>query len=110
MEIIYEKKDRIAYITINRPEVMNAITPKAVEELGKVWIDFRDDDDLWVSVITGAGDKAFCAGADLKELILCFVTFLRKAGNSSFSIPVFKMRGKCESKCLTYNMISHSYR
>ena len=69
MEIIYEKKDRIAYITINRPEVMNAITPKAVEELGKVWIDFRDDDDLWVSVITGAGDKAFCAGADLKELI-----------------------------------------
>jgi enoyl-CoA hydratase len=69
MEIIYEKKDRIAYITINRPEVMNAISPKALDELGKVWIDFREDDNLWVALVTGAGDKAFCAGADLKELI-----------------------------------------
>ncbi len=69
MEIIYEKKDRIAYITINRPEVMNAISPKALDDLGRVWIDIRGDDSLWVAVVTGAGDKAFCSGADLRELI-----------------------------------------
>ena len=67
--IVYEKKEKIAYITINRPEAMNALNPEALDELGRVWADFRDDEALWVAVITGAGDKAFCAGADLKELI-----------------------------------------
>jgi len=69
MTIQYEKKDRIALITINRPEVMNCLNPEAMNRLAKIWVDFRDDDELWVAIITGAGDKAFCAGADLKELI-----------------------------------------
>lgn len=69
MSIIYDKKGRIAIITINRPEAMNAIDPETSEELGKAWIDFRDDPNLWVAILTGAGDKAFSAGADLKKMI-----------------------------------------
>ncbi|MBI2868880.1 MAG: enoyl-CoA hydratase/isomerase family protein [Chloroflexi bacterium] len=63
---IYEKKGRIAYVTINRPEVMNALHPPAMEELRDIWCDFRDDPEVWVAIYTGAGDKAFCAGDDLK--------------------------------------------
>jgi len=69
MSIIYEKRNKIAYITLNRPEVMNCLNHEGIDELAKIWADFRDDDKLWVAIITGAGDKAFCAGADLKELI-----------------------------------------
>ncbi|MBC7345651.1 MAG: enoyl-CoA hydratase, partial [Clostridia bacterium] len=54
MSIIYEKKDRIALITINRPEAMNALNVEAMEELEEVWLDFRDDDNIWVAIITGA--------------------------------------------------------
>ncbi|MEM3593151.1 MAG: enoyl-CoA hydratase-related protein, partial [Candidatus Jordarchaeaceae archaeon] len=68
MSIIYEKKDRIAIITINRPEVRNALDPDAIMELNKAWIDFRDDPNLWVAIITGAGDKSFCAGADVRKI------------------------------------------
>jgi len=69
MSIQYEKKDRIAFITLNRPEVMNCLNVQAMDELARIWLDFRDDEGLWVAIVTGAGDKAFCAGADLKELI-----------------------------------------
>jgi enoyl-CoA hydratase/carnithine racemase len=65
--VIYEKKDRIAYVTINRPEVMNAINAAAHVELREIWEDFRDDDDVWVAIFTGAGDRAFSTGNDLKE-------------------------------------------
>ncbi|MCH8841639.1 MAG: enoyl-CoA hydratase/isomerase family protein [SAR324 cluster bacterium] len=58
--------DRITTITINRPEVMNALHPPASEELGQAFDAFRDDDDAWVAIITGAGQKAFSAGNDLK--------------------------------------------
>ena len=62
----YEKRDRIAWITINRPEVMNALHPPANEELSRVWDDFANDADTWVAVLTGAGERAFSAGNDLK--------------------------------------------
>ena len=68
MAIDYEKKGRIALITMNRPEVMNCLNQADVEALGEAWLDFRDDDQLWVGILTGAGDKAFSAGADLGEL------------------------------------------
>lgn len=64
--ILYEKKNRIVYITINRPEAMNALNASAQEELHKAWTDFRDDSELWVAILTGAGDRAFCTGNDLK--------------------------------------------
>ena len=64
--VIYEKRDRIAYVTINRPDVMNALHPPAHEEFWEVWCDFRDDPEMWVAILTGAGDRAFSAGNDLK--------------------------------------------
>jgi enoyl-CoA hydratase/carnithine racemase len=60
-------KDRIAYITINRPEVMNAMDPEVYAAISKAWVDVRDNPDVWVAIVTGAGDKAFTAGADLKS-------------------------------------------
>ena len=64
--LIYEKKERVAYVTINRPEVTNALHSPAHEEFWEVWSDFRDDPEMWVAIITGAGDRAFSAGNDLK--------------------------------------------
>jgi len=66
--ILYEKEGKVVVITINRPESMNAIDMKTSGELFDAWSDFRDDPDLWVAILTGSGDKAFSAGADLKEL------------------------------------------
>ena len=68
MGVLFEKKERIAIITINRPDAMNSLDGETLEQLNKAWIDFRDDPDLWVAIVTGAGDKAFCAGGDLKNL------------------------------------------
>ena len=62
----YEKRNRIAYVTINRPEVLNALHPPANDELARVWDDFAADPDSWVAILTGAGEKAFSAGNDLK--------------------------------------------
>ncbi|MEX2080781.1 MAG: enoyl-CoA hydratase-related protein [Dehalococcoidia bacterium] len=62
----YEKKDHVAYITITRPEVMNALHAPASLELAGAWDDFAADDALWVAVLTGEGDRAFSAGNVLK--------------------------------------------
>ena len=67
MVLEYKKEGRIAIFTFNRPEVRNAMNPQLRRELQEAMVDFRDDPDLWVGIITGAGDKAFCAGADIKE-------------------------------------------
>ena len=67
-KVLYEKRDRIAYVTLNRPEARNAIDPDVHALLVEVWSDFRDDDAVDVAILTGAGD-AFCAGADLKTYI-----------------------------------------
>lgn len=67
--IHYEKRERIAWVTINRPEVRNALHPPAHAELHDMWSDFIADPDLWVAILTGAGDRAFCAGADLKHRV-----------------------------------------
>ncbi len=69
MKLIYDVKDRIARITINRPEAMNAMDPEVYALLSKAWIDVRDNPDVWVAIVTGAGEKAFTAGADLKSFI-----------------------------------------
>jgi len=65
--IIYEKKNGVAWITLNRPEVLNAQNDQMREELTSALEDARDDDDVSVIVITGAGDQAFSAGADISE-------------------------------------------
>jgi E-phenylitaconyl-CoA hydratase len=63
--ILFERRDRIAIITINRPDRMNAINPQTSAELWDAWAAFRDDPELWVAVLTGAGERAFSAGNDL---------------------------------------------
>jgi len=66
--VLYEKRDRIAYVTINRPEARNAVSPEVHRAMIAAWADFAEDDSLDVAILTGAGE-AFCAGADLKEYI-----------------------------------------
>src|SRR5918994_1497170 len=67
--VLYEKRDRIAYVTINRPEARNAVSPEVHRAMIASWADFAEDDAVDVAILTGAGDDAFCAGADLKEYI-----------------------------------------
>lgn len=64
----YEKRGRTAFVTINRPDVMNALHYPAHQELYDIWTDFLEDGEVWTAVLTGAGDKAFCAGADIKHM------------------------------------------
>jgi naphthoate synthase len=66
-DILYEKRDGVAWITINRPQVRNAFRTETVHELTDAFIDARWDRAIGVVVLTGAGDKAFCAGGDQKE-------------------------------------------
>ncbi|NQT74610.1 MAG: enoyl-CoA hydratase/isomerase family protein [Chloroflexi bacterium] len=66
--VLYEKKGKIAYITLNRPEALNSLNLDAWNGLIEAWIGVRDDPDIWVAIVTGTGEKAFCAGQDLKEL------------------------------------------
>ena len=69
MVLIYEKRNGIAYVTLNRPEARNAFDPELVVELAAAWEDYRDDKEMRCAILTGTGDKAFCAGADLGKLI-----------------------------------------
>lgn len=68
MNVEYKKQERLAIITLNRPEVHNAISMEMSRELAEAWFAFRDDPDVWVAIVTGAGEKAFSAGADLRDL------------------------------------------
>ena len=90
MAIDYQKEGKIAIFTINRPEALNAMNVPAARELHKAMVDFRDDPELWVGIITGAGDRAFCAGADIKDML----PFLREhLQNRPWAMPDTPMRG-----------------
>ena len=71
-DLIYEKRDGVAFLTLNRPERRNAFSPESIIRLADAWIDYRDDDSLRVAILTGAGDTAFCAGGDLGRLLPLF--------------------------------------
>ncbi|MHC1585041.1 MAG: enoyl-CoA hydratase-related protein [Candidatus Syntropharchaeia archaeon] len=64
-DILYEKRDGVAWITINRPEKYNAFTPHTLREMTDAFADARKDSSIGVIVLTGAGDKAFCTGGDV---------------------------------------------
>lgn len=66
--VLYEKKGPIAYVTINRPRVMNALNHATMAELKEAFEDARDDSVIRGAILTGAGDKAFAAGADISEV------------------------------------------
>lgn len=66
--LLYEKRDRIGFITFHRPKVLNALDRKTMEELREILIAAREDDEVRVLILTGAGEKSFVAGADIAEL------------------------------------------
>jgi enoyl-CoA hydratase/carnithine racemase len=66
--VVYEKKDAIAYVTVNRPKVLNALNTSTWKDLRTAFEDARDDATVLGVILTGAGDKAFIAGADISEL------------------------------------------
>jgi enoyl-CoA hydratase len=65
----YEKQGKIAIMTVNRPEAMNSFTEEMLHAMEAAVVDFNKDDNLWVLIFTGAGEKAFCSGLDLGEAI-----------------------------------------
>jgi len=68
----YVREGRIAHIILNRPDAMNALNSEVFQALWYAFADFRDNKDLWVAILTGAGDRAFCAGADIKGIVSGF--------------------------------------
>jgi E-phenylitaconyl-CoA hydratase len=64
--VLYERDEHIATITYNRPDALNAINAELREDLNSAWLRFRDDEEAWVAIVTGAG-RAFCSGADMKD-------------------------------------------
>ncbi len=67
MGVLFRKEGHVAYVTLDRPEAMNALDPESWQELQQVWRTIREDREIRVSVLTGAGDRAFCTGSDLKK-------------------------------------------
>src|SRR5947199_6531574 len=66
--ILFEKKNSIAYVTVNRPKVLNALNMATMEELRVAFTDIKNDAGIRVALLTGSGEKAFIAGADIGEL------------------------------------------
>ena len=64
--ILFEQQNHVAWITLNRPDVLNAMHPPMSHELRDAWKRVRDDDTIWMAVLTGSGERAFSAGSDLK--------------------------------------------
>ena len=89
MGFLYEKRGRIAYMTIDRPRALNAIDPQTFQEMSNALVSFRDDKDVWVAIITGSGDRAFCVGADIGEML----PVLRQIRNEWWRMPPTLFRG-----------------
>ena len=87
--ILYEKKGTIAYVTLNRPKVLNALSHATWENLEAAFEDARDDDDVRGVILTGAGDKAFIAGADISEL--AHVTAVEAEQSSAYGQKVLNL-------------------
>jgi len=67
--ITVEREERLYIVTINRPDVMNALNPQTHAEMARAFDDFEQDQELWVAIVTGAGDAAFCAGGDISAMV-----------------------------------------
>jgi len=89
MAVDYEKAGRVAIFTINRPEAFNMVNASIFRELCARMIEFRDDPELWVGIITGARTRAFSAGADVKEML----PFVREHRDEPEALPPSIMRG-----------------
>jgi enoyl-CoA hydratase/carnithine racemase len=85
----YKKEAQVAIFTINRPEARNAFNTQMLQELYEAMVDFRNDKDLRIGIITGAGEKAFCGGTDAKERL----PILKEYRGSPEATPANPMRG-----------------
>ncbi len=89
MAVDFEKEGRVAIITINHPEARNAINVETLRQLHDRLVTFRDDPELWVGIITGAGDRAFCSGADIADML----PFLKEKRGKPWEVPTTHWRG-----------------
>ena len=89
MGVLHEKRGRIAYITIDRPRALNSLDPATFQELSTALINFREDDESWVAVLTGSGNRAFCVGADIKDML----PKLGEISNEWWRLPPTILRG-----------------
>jgi len=89
MALLYEKKGKVAYMTIDRPRALNAVDPETLQELSQALLDFRDDAERWVAILTGVGERAFCVGADIKDML----PVLGEIRNEWWRIPPTILRG-----------------
>jgi len=89
MPVDYKKEGRIAIFTINRPEALNAVDVPVFQELHDRMVEFRDDPELWVGIITGARTRAFSIGADIKGML----PFAREHRDDPKALPPSIMRG-----------------
>ena len=87
--IEYTREDKIALFTINRPEAHGALNVEGMTQLHNALMDFRDDDELLVGIITGTGDKAFSAGVDIKD----YLPFVKKTVDKPWQRPTGIIRG-----------------
>ena len=90
MAIKYVKEGRLAIFTISRPEVGNALNMAAIQELRETTVAFQNDPELLVGIITGAGEKAFCAGADFRDTL----PFIKNHRDTPDAFPPTIMRGQ----------------
>jgi enoyl-CoA hydratase/carnithine racemase len=90
MALIYERKDHVATITLNRPRALNSLDPETLQELHQALVDFRDNPELWVGIVTAAGDRAFSAGADLTATI---PAMLDPKASAPYRAPATILRG-----------------
>ncbi len=68
-KVLFEREGKLAKVTLNRPEKLNAMDPEMFTALSEAWIEIRDDPDVWAAIVTGSGERAFSAGADLEETV-----------------------------------------
>ena len=87
--IEYSKEGKIAVFRINRPEAMGALNVEGMTRLQQALLSFRDDDDLWVGIITGTGDKIFSAGVDIKD----YLPMVKNTTDKKWQRPAGIMRG-----------------
>ena len=87
--VLYEKKGAIAYVTLNRPKVLNALNQQTWEDLRAAFEEARDDTEVRGVILTGAGDKAFIAGADISELVN--ITAVEAQKSSSYGQAVLNL-------------------
>ncbi len=88
-DIEYVKEEKLAIFTINRPEKLNVLNSRAMQQFSDLLKDFRDDDHLWVGILTGSGQKVFSAGMDIAD----FLPMIRETADRKWQRPTAIMRG-----------------